>query len=87
MKQHDAAAAHLRQPGGEVLAHRPERVVAVEMEEIDAAVGEILEGIREAGADQPRETGEVGLVIVAPLPKTPSVYSPEWASPVHVSMA
>ena len=31
MKQHDAAAAHLRQPRGEVFAHSSERVVAVEV--------------------------------------------------------
>jgi hypothetical protein len=51
-------------------------VVSVEVKEIDAAVTEILESIRKAGADQSRKAGEVRVVILAPLRKHALVILP-----------
>lgn len=62
MKEDDAAVGKLRRPGLEIVAHRVVGVQAVDMQEIDRAVLDMIARLVECAAQQRREAG-VALVV------------------------
>ena len=60
VEDHHAAARQLRQPGLEVVAHRFVGVQAIDVQQVDAAFGEVRRGLVEAHAHQLREAGVLG---------------------------
>src|ERR1043165_3192047 len=55
VKQDDAAARKLRQPGLEIAPHRRVAMAAVDVQKVDAAVREFAARVGKIGADQARE--------------------------------
>ena len=63
MEEDDPVIAHLRQPRLEVMLYDVVGVVPVDVQEIDAPVGEVLSGIVERTSDQARETAVERIVM------------------------
>ena len=62
VEEDDARRRHLRQPGLEIVLDRLVGVQAIDVQQVDAAVAELVQGIVERGAHEVREAGEMTVV-------------------------
>ena len=67
VQQHDTAGAHLREPRLEVVADGVARMKPVQVQQVDAAVGEMTHGVIERRSDQRGERAVALVVIGLPV--------------------
>src|SRR5262245_6673192 len=65
--EHDTSLAQLRPPRLEIVRHGFERVIPVDVEQVDAAVGEVDDGFIKRRSDQLGERRESAIVVGGPV--------------------